>query len=413
MAVILLLTILGSGATPLQAETEAAAKLGPNGSEKLGPNGSEKLGPNGSEKLGPNGPMVGIELGSGLWQKTFASEIKGSRIRVQTFAKQWLLPSPVILRAYKGSILVSGRSFDEPIRLQAEEGALDYDGLTLEGNIECWPEDSLGWTILERLPMERYLPGVVAKEVSASSFAPAALRAQAIAARTYALYHTLIRPDQRRHVYATTRSQVYGGSKDIPIEVKEAVEATRGQVLMTDGQVFESFFHSTCGGVTCSGETYFNLTPMAALSSVNCGECHKAKYYRWQLQLPEAVLRDAVSRVASRYGIEVGKIRKVTPAEVSKSGFVSYLEVRHDKGSLEISTRQLRGSLSSLETPVRLRSTAFDVIAVEGGFLFRGRGYGHGVGMCQMGAKGHAANGKDHDEILRHYYRDTEIRKLW
>jgi len=253
-----------------------------------------------------DGPMVGIEIDSGQWNQTFASA-GGSKIRIQTFSSQWSLPSPVILQAREGVIKVSGLSFDEPIRLQAERGALYNEGRTLIGKIECWPQESTGWTVLERLPMELYLPGVVAKEVSASTFGPAALRAQAIAARTYALYHILIRPGERRHVYANTRSQVYGGSGEIPEEVLEAVTDTRGQVLMTDGQVFESFFHSTCGGVTCSGQTYFNLTPIHALSSVNCGECRSAKFYRWQLQLPESVVRDAVARVAGRKGISVGQ----------------------------------------------------------------------------------------------------------
>lgn len=368
----------------------------------------------GRTEIGPDGPLIGIRFETGLWNLTFAAE-PGVSIRVQTQTAQWSLPSPIVVLAREGVLKVSGLSFDEEIRFHADSGPLFCQGMELAGKIECWKTDSGGWDLFERTSMEKYLPGVLVKEVSAHSFPPAALRAQAVAARTYALFQIQVRSGrpQRWHVHSSTRSQMYQGIGKIPAKIQQAVEDTRGQVLMTDGHVFESFFHSTCGGVTCSVKTGFNLIPMAALSSVKCGGCRDAKYFRWKLEIPESILREAIAKVTGPNGIRLGRIRQVKPVDVDDAGYVPYLEIRHDEGSLEISTRRLRASLSSLTPKVSLRSIAFDVTRNEKKFIFHGRGYGHGVGMCQNGARGHARAGKTHEEILSHFYRGTELRTLW
>lgn len=366
----------------------------------------------GLAETGEDGPLIGIRFSTGQWDMTFETR-KGAKIRLQTKTAQWSLPSPIVVQAREGVLKVSGKMFDEEIRFHAEEGPLICDGMELAGKIECWKNANVGWDLFERTSLEKYLPGVVDKEVSASSFPMAALKAQAVAARTYALFQILTRPGRRWHVHSSTRSQVYQGVGGIDENILEAVAETRGQVLMTGGAVFESFFHSTCGGVTCSGETGYNLTPMSALSSVVCNGCRQAPFFRWKLELAEPVLRSAVARVAGQSGIRVGTIRQVTPVDVSDSGYVPYLRIVHDGGSLEINTRRLRGSLGKLTPKVTLRSSAFEVSLEKNRFVFHGRGWGHGVGMCQHGAKGYAKSDKKYEEILQHYYRGTELRTLW
>ncbi len=365
----------------------------------------------GLAETGEDGPMVGIRFATGQWDMTFATKA-GEKIRLQTKTEQWSLPSPIVVQAREGVIKVSGRSFDTEIRFHAESGALFCEGMELAGKIECWKNANEGWDLFERTSLEKYLPGVVDKEVSANSFPMAALKAQAVAARTYALFQILTRPGRRWHVHSSTRSQVYQGVGGIDPKILEAVEETRGQALMTGGAVFDCFFHSTCGGVTCSGETGYNLIPMSALSSVDCDGCRKAPFYRWKLELAEPVLRSAVARVAGQSGIRVGTIRQVIPVDVSDSGYVPYLRIVHDGGSLEINTRRLRASLGKLTPKVTLRSSAFEVSLEKKRFVFHGRGWGHGVGMCQHGAKGYAKS-KTYEQILQHYYRGTELRTLW
>ena len=362
--------------------------------------------------VGPDGPMIGIRFASGKWDMTFETQ-KGAKIRVQTPTEQWSLPSPLVVKAREGEIRVSGRSFTGEIRFHAEVGSLDCEGMELAGKIECWKNESGGWDLFERTPLEKYLPGVVAREVSASSFPEAALKAQAVAARTYALFQIMTRTGRRWHVHSSTRSQVYQGVGDVDPKIYAAVEATRGQVLLMNGAIFECFFHSTCGGVTCPGETGYNLTPMSALSSVVCEGCGDARFYRWKLEMQESVLRAAIQRVAGPSGVSVGMIREVTPVDVCESGYVPYLKIRHDEGSLEISTRRLRSSLGKSTPKVTLRSSAFDTSREGSRFVFQGRGWGHGVGMCQYGAKGYAKRKKTYDEILQHYYQGTVLRTLW
>ena len=358
-------------------------------------------------------PMIGVGLASGLMDLTVAA--KNSVIKVQKRREILRFESPLFINVRAQSVTIGDYQFSEPIRIRAEEGLMMVDGRSLTGWVEFQPlsRESGGWEVIERIPMEQYLLGVVSKEVSAESFPMASLKAQAIASRTYAYFHVLSRPGKRRHVHSTVRSQVYGGLSDIPEKIRQAVEETRGQVLIHSGKIFESFFHSTCGGATCSGVEAFGLPSLEVFSSVRCEGCTTSKYFRWELEAQESVVRSALLKVEGVDKISLGKIQRIEPVDRASSGHVAYFKVQHGKGSFEVSANSLRFGFSSLKTEGKLRSQAFDVQSRGDKFVFRGRGWGHGVGMCQMGARGYARSGWLEDQILQHFYRGTEIRRLW
>ena len=190
-----------------------------------------------------------------------------------------------------------------PFRLRAEGAPVtEVAGRTYEGWIEMiWIPEAEGagsWRMVNRVPMERYLMGVLAGEMTAAE--PAALQAQAITARSFALYQMLTRaPGSSIHVDSTIRSQKYVGGRPSDAIV-DAVERTRGQVLFHQGRLFKVQYHSTCGGSTASGRAVFGLPSIKSLTSVKCPYCKNEPVTRkgWNCTIAEAKIREVVRRVA-------------------------------------------------------------------------------------------------------------------
>jgi stage II sporulation protein D len=139
--------------------------------------------------------------------------------------------------------------------------------------------------------------------------------------------------------------------------------------------------------------------------SVPCGTCTKSPSYRWSLSLTFGELQRRLGEVLT--GLKRVKGIKVTKR--SRARRVLAVAVQTDKGSFELTGRAFRRAVSLR----RVRSTSFDVRPRRGGITLVGRGYGHGVGMCQWGASGMAKTGRSYTQILQHYYRGAELRRLY
>lgn len=356
---------------------------------------------------------IGVQIEVGNFDALVGTE--GSPLRVEWRGGQTELPpGSHSLISRESEVRLADLTIRKGrFRFQAAGGRTRIGTTVYEGWIEMHPESSgLGWRLINRVPVERYLLGVVSHEMSASSFPAAALEAQAIAARTYALFQIYSRtPGKRIHVYSDTRSQVYGGESLHP-EVVRAVEATRGQVLLQDGLIFEAFFHSTCGGRTRSAADAFGIEGMAALEPVSCEGCEDTRFWRWQTLVEGRTVFGALLKAVGKHGLSLGNIRAIEP-QVERSGdHAAYLKVIHDKGSFLFNADRFR-SLVNGAGPRSVRSTAFSVAREGAAFRLDGRGWGHGVGMCQMGAKGYAERGANASWILKHYYSGAQIGRLW
>ena len=324
------------------------------------------------------------------------------------------VPSPLQIIAGDQRLQVGDRTFDAPVRIRSLDGEMQIGDRYHDGWIVWSPDkEAGGWRMIEWVPMERYLLGVVSREMSASSFPAAALEAQAIAARSYATFQIQARgPSRAYHLRGDPRSQAYGGTARIPQEIKDAVERTRGSILFTDGLLFESFYHSTCGGQTCSAADGFGIGEIRSMPSVPCVGCKNSRFYRWSTDVAANKLRDALEDVCDGMGIRIGEIEKMTVVQPTASGYVSYLRVDHRHGSFEVDVSRLRSALGR-QGIHGLRSPSFEVQSLGDAFRFSGRGWGHGVGMCQVGAKGFAKMGANRTWILEHYYPGVQIRREW
>lgn len=361
-----------------------------------------------------DGPMIGVQIGEGPLEREVSAG--AGKLRVEWPGGREEIPSgTATLRATEAGVQLGSIDFgtDIPFRFRGTTRTTRVGERVYEGWIE-WlpPQDAKDGRLVNRLPLEKYLLGVLPGEMPAGSYPRHALGAQAVAARTYALFQILSRPpDARVHVRDDTHSQVYlGGGAPHPRAV-EAVEETHGEVLLYDGQVFESFFHSTCGGATRAVEDCFGGDPIAPLSSVPCRGCVTSKYYRWEATIEEKDLREALTPVSRRHRIELGEVLSIEPIEPAPGGHSAYVRIVHAGGAFELDADRFRRACRSKKA--ELRSTSFIVERRGRDFHFIGRGWGHGVGLCQVGAKGYAEQDAGYAWILRHYYPGAEVTTLW
>lgn len=309
------------------------------------------------------------------------------------------------------------------------------DIATLRGTLELIAGEPVTgsdrFDLIEALPIERYLPGVLAKELY-HDFHPVAYEAQAIAARTYALHERQRRLalGSRFDVEASTLDQAYAGASDHP-RAARAVEKTTGVVLTWQGQLLRTYYSSTCGDrpasardtwPTTRGFEFNNAAPIQAAPRP-CA-CTASPRHRWSLERP---LRETAARLAA-WGRAAGNpvralsgLRDIVTAERNRAGRPSRYRVTDERGRrYDLSAEDLRVALNTRAdgaAPVtrETRVPSGDLSArVSGGrLLLDGRGFGHGVGMCQFGANGLAKQGLSAPEILNRYYPGARVERAY
>lgn len=320
-----------------------------------------------------------------------------------------------------------------------------------------------GLTVVNTLPIEHYLYGVIAKEMS-PSWHMEAVKAQTVAARSYVLYNVNKHQDDEYDVCATNHCQVYGGRESEAPQVIKAVNDTAGQVLMYQGKLIPANFHSSSGGYTENSENVWGTYQPYLRGVVDYDQ--NSPQYKWEKTITVIQLQEALDRAG--YPIGVLKMIELVPLtrsfvdtpERGVSGRVKIIGFIGSKGNAKLSGEQLRNILN-------LKSTLFDLNVMlpvapvpefeitknmgdfdrkkieinlpaqsEKNFLTKkkdlypmsgrpgesilisGFGWGHGLGLSQWGAKAMAEQGPQGDatyykEILKHYYQGTTIKKVF
>jgi stage II sporulation protein D len=266
-----------------------------------------------------------------------------------------------------------------------------------------------GILLSNRLTLEEYLAGVVGAEMPASSYPMEALKAQAVASRTYALYSLLRAASEGRTArFAADESfQVYAGRSGEHRRVLEAVAGTAGEVLTYRGGLFRAYFHSTCGGRTVDASRLFGEPVIAPLGGTVCGACEGSAFFRWEARAVAVDIERALAAWAAGRGVRLGRLSALEVSEATPEGRAAWLAVRHEGGSFEVTVERFRALLHAAGVAV-LKSAAFTVRPEEGGFRFEGGGFGHGAGLCQVGA-GRQGGDRSYREILAAYYPGSEV----
>lgn len=273
--------------------------------------------------------------------------------------------------------------------------------------------------------MEDYLRGVVPPELGKRTEGEIeAVKAQAVAARTYAMAHLKQYPNQPYDMKSSIIDQVYGGVNEEDKIVNKAIDATAGRVLFYQDNYVNAYYHSTCGGMTDNIEQVWDRKELPYLKAVKDDDaCSWSKYFRWKEHFSEQQLRNRIEQyLASDRGrdLRIGKIKDIKIMERTPGNRVAKIEILTDYDTYTFKKDRIRWVIGRTSNPdLILPSDNFDVElerdAAGGlqGVTFVGKGYGHGVGMCQCGAIGLARQGWAYDSILTRYYTGVEIKKLY
>ena len=316
------------------------------------------------------------------------------------------LPAPRILRVVPsgpGLDVVGARRVDLPrLRIEARRGPLRVGTRDYIGTLEVWRQGD-GLLVVNELPMEEYVAGTVRGEAS-ERWPGEALRAQAVVARSYAVFQQSRAAGKAFHVVATHQDQNFVGWAMEGTPAREAARMTAGQVLTWQGRVFPTFYHSDSGGFTEAAQSVFSGDGVPPLDGVRDEFSMESPNYTWTMSLPLTVIGERLRRG----GLDVGQVTRLTVLERSPSFRVARLAVEHSRG-----TATLRGAdFRRLIGYDALKSTLFVPVAQDGVVRFEGRGWGHGVGLSQFGAKGMADRGYAYPQILEHYYPGTALATL-
>jgi stage II sporulation protein D len=275
--------------------------------------------------------------------------------------------------------------------------------------------------------LEDYLASVVDGEMPAA-FPDAARQAQAIAARSYVMFQlrgSQSNPTQSSanqssplfDVFASTRSQNYGGYQhrgrdgrryaDESESSRHAARETAGLICLCDGQPFCTYYTAVCGGHTVGGAAVFG-DEIPALAPVECPWCQDADLFRWKQELPLGEVAGRLQRLLASQGKPFGSLAAIRRVAHTDAIREPAFEVNDGTRRYRVSAFDLRRQLNAANVP----SYQFEAKIANGCLVLEGRGHGHGVGLCQWGARGMAQSGSGPLAILRHYYPGAEVVRL-
>jgi stage II sporulation protein D len=288
------------------------------------------------------------------------------------------------------------------ISINTSKPPLSVNGNPYRGSIVLHMKNGYVY-IVNILKMDEYLQGVVPCEIP-SGWEIEALKAQAVAARTYAYYHLTIKKssDSLFDLDATTNSQVYRGVTDEKDRTNRAVIETSGEIITYNSRPIISYFHSTCGGKTIDDKYVWRQSDLEYLKGVSCVFCENSTKFTWESELTLDEVRSCISK---KYR-GVGKITNISFKR--KNDRVTDVIIQHNKGKIAISGNNFRLLFPS----EKMRSLYFISRKKGSGLILSGHGWGHGVGMCQWGARGMALRGFGYHEIVYHYYSGVKISEI-
>ena len=256
--------------------------------------------------------------------------------------------------------------------------------------------------IINEVPFEDYIKGVVAGEMPAT-FELEALKAQAVASRSYAMYQMTATKDKEYDVLNTTANQVYLTDQELKEnwkeeypekinKIKEAIAETSGEYLTYEGKVINAMFFSTSVGATENSEEVF-VSALPYLRSVDS---------KWDEASPAYTdtYTFTLEEFYKKLNLQYNQTLTIEVTSTTSTGRTKTLKIN----GTEINGRDLA-------TKLNLRSNYFDIVQNENNVTITTKGFGHGVGMSQYGANGMAKEGYKYDQILKHYYQNTEIKK--
>lgn len=306
-----------------------------------------------------------------------------------------------------GSSIQIGDTQGDLLTLQpaTSDGLIFIDDTWYRGTVEVRALDGRLMAI-NHVDLEAYVTSVIGSEMG-SQFPLEALKSQAVATRTFALYNHNKRIDKPFDVGDDRRWQVYKGVAAETATTASATQQTVGQVLTHSGQLINAVYHADSGGSTENSEHVWS-SPLPYLKAVSDRQLVPARPWEKQFSAQQ-VQREVVG---------VGAVTEMSVVARSPQGRVRQVRIAGNAGSVVLTGKEFRQRF-------QLKSTMFDIVpsgpiqtastqplAPPRSFTVKGQGYGHGVGMSQWGAAGLAEHNWTHEQILQFYYKDISLSAI-
>jgi stage II sporulation protein D len=319
----------------------------------------------------------------------------------------------------------AGRRVHAPVIIRPESGNsfVKWNGKRYRGDLVITKGDS-GLLVINVLTMDSYLRGVVPLEIGTRTAAEfAAVQVQAVAARTYS--YTRLTSSRAFDMYATVQDQVYGGVDAEKAQTDSAILTTRDVVIAYAGRPINAYYSSTCGGSTAGASEVWNdrpdepyLKPVSdRIPGTDRFYCDPSPRFSWTQTWDKPALRAVLEKYLPTYTTApktgIGRITSITEEGRTASDRIAVLRITTDGGTYRLRGNDTRFVLRNPQGAI-LNSTYFrHVTTTDNGevssLTVTGRGYGHGIGMCQWGAIGRARAGQDFRTILETYYPGTRV----
>lgn len=343
-----------------------------------------------------------------VWVGTYTSEqeaIDDLKPVTQALGHEGIVLYPhakrILLRLYDGRTWISVQDNDNFLGIYplAADKYIKINGTQYRGSLRFVRQEGSDMTVINWLPLEQYLYGVVPKEVTAT-WNIEAVKAQAVLSRSYAAANMNKYAKYGFNLDNTTNSQAYPGMSIEHPQSNRAVDETRGQVVTYEGKAVPVYYFATSGGHTEDVENVWGGEALPYLRGVEdpYENPEEATNANWTKTFTKAEVKDKLA--AS--GVSIGDIVSIEVTEYSEAGRALNTKIMGTEGEKEYKFENIR-------YPFGLPSHMFTV-ALEGDtFTFTGKGWGHGAGLSQWGAKGMAEQGFTYQEIIKHYFTGVEI----
>lgn len=304
-----------------------------------------------------------------------------------------------LLGIYKGKVSLDGNL--SPVAINGKK----YRG---ELEVIVNPKNPSTLNVINDVLLEDYLLGVVPSE-SPASWPLESLKAQAVAARTYAVGNWKRREELGFDLMSTTSDQMYTGLSAEQPSSTQAVKETTGDILTYQGKPINALFFSCSGGYTDSAMEVWN-TDLPYIQPVQDYD-QSAPKFKWTKTFENTDIQKALDKL----GVDVGQIKSIEAIDFTEHKRVKTIKFTGTKGEATVDSNKFRlasGLNSTLWTVSTGSTKSLLKAAIPKTFTFNGGGWGHGLGMSQYGAKQMATDGKSYDEILKHYYTGVELNKI-
>jgi len=313
-----------------------------------------------------------------------------------------------------------------PCTLSVGTGHLEYGGGAYRGAIVFVSEGGKDFSVINLIDVEDYLRGVVPLEIGNLREAEIeAVKAQAVAARTYTYLKMAQNAKNPFDLLSTTSDQVYGGASAEAAVSDMALLMTKDLIMVYEDAIVHAYYHSTCGGTTANIEDVWGGQPYPYLKSLSDVDvrgrawCAGTTSYSWTETWSVSQLTGFLSRYSSSWGVNPpfsGSLRRIEVRERFVCGRVKRLAIISSTREYIAGGDKVRFALrrgTTTKTPQILRSSNIRSVKISGGEVtITGSGHGHGIGMCQVGAIARARSGQDFEQILRAYYSGVSVRTV-